>query len=112
MRGWILAAPLGYIAVESGWIVRCVGRQPWTVYGEIRTAEAASNLPIGNVLTSLIGFAAIYTLLFLSALYFGSRIIRQGPNLELPPPDLNHQPALITTSAEHAPDQRPLEARQ
>ncbi|MCG8362093.1 MAG: cytochrome ubiquinol oxidase subunit I [Pseudanabaenales cyanobacterium] len=112
MRGWILAAPLGYIAVESGWIVRCVGRQPWTVYGEIRTAEAASNLPIGNVLTSLIGFAAIYTLLFLSALYFGSRIIRQGPNLELPPPGLNHQPALVTTSAKHAPDQRPLEARQ
>ena len=112
MRAWILAAPLGYIAVESGWIVRCVGRQPWTVYGEIRTTEAVSHLPIGNVLTSLLGFAAIYTLLFLSALYFGSRIIRQGPNLSLLPPGLNHPPALETTPAAHTPDQRPLEAQQ
>ena len=112
MRGWILAAPLGYIAVEAGWIVRCVGRQPWAVYGEIRTVDAASNLPIGSVLTSLLGFSAIYTLLFVSALYFGSRIIRQGPNLELEPPGLDRPPALETSPAEHTPDQRPLEAQQ
>jgi cytochrome d ubiquinol oxidase subunit I len=45
LRTWIFAAPLGYIAVESGWIVRCVGRQPWTLYGQIRTADAASQIP-------------------------------------------------------------------
>ncbi|NJR14803.1 MAG: cytochrome ubiquinol oxidase subunit I [Calothrix sp. CSU_2_0] len=46
MRAWIFAAPLGYIAVESGWIVREVGRQPWTVYGQIRTVDAVSHLPV------------------------------------------------------------------
>jgi len=72
--------------VESGWIVRCVGRQPWTVYEEIRTSDAASNLPAGEILTSLTGFSAIYALLLVCALYFDSRIIRQGPNLERPVP--------------------------
>lgn len=111
MRGWILAAPLGYIAVESGWIVRCVGRQPWTVYGEIRTVDAASHLPAGEILTSLICFATIYTLLFIFAMYFGSRIIRQGPNLELPIPSID-QAVIDTTPAEFVPDERPLEAEQ
>ncbi len=113
MRGWILAAPLGYIAVESGWIVRCVGRQPWIVYGQIRTADAASALPPGNVLTSLTGFALTYTLLFIAALYFGSRIIRRGPRLDLPlPGSVENQPAVETQPGEFVPDERPVEAQQ
>ncbi len=86
MATWIFAAPLGYIAVECGWIVRCVGRQPWTLYEQIRTVDAASNLPPSNVLTSLTLFAVVYAILFVCALLFGSRIIRQGPNLDLPVP--------------------------
>ncbi|MFM7369307.1 MAG: cytochrome ubiquinol oxidase subunit I, partial [Sphaerospermopsis kisseleviana] len=86
MLGWVFAAPLGYIAVESGWIVRCVGRQPWVLYGQIRTVDAASHLPASNVLVSLSAFATVYTILFIAALYFGSRIIRSGPNLNLPIP--------------------------
>ncbi|MCF3578507.1 cytochrome ubiquinol oxidase subunit I [Planktothrix agardhii] len=73
LRAWLFAAPLGYIAVESGWIVRCVGRQPWTVYGQIRTVDAASHLPPGEVLGSLLVFTTIYTILLISALYFGIR---------------------------------------
>jgi len=34
MRAWMFAAPLGFIAIDTGWIVRC-GRQPWTLYGQI-----------------------------------------------------------------------------
>ncbi|ASC74220.1 Cytochrome bd-II ubiquinol oxidase subunit 1 [Halomicronema hongdechloris C2206] len=112
MRGWLLSAPLGYIAVESGWIVRCVGRQPWTVYGKIRTVDAASNLPAGDVLTSLTIFATIYTLLFISALYFGSRIIRHGPNLEMPVPSLEASGPEDGSTAQHQPNQRPVEAKQ
>ncbi|MFB2977543.1 cytochrome ubiquinol oxidase subunit I [Microseira sp. BLCC-F43] len=110
--GWIFSAPLGYIAVEAGWIVRCVGRQPWTVYGELRTADAASQLPAGEVLASLTGFVVLYTLLLIAALYFGSRIIRRGPNLELPIPKEAVQPTLDTTPAQHEPDRRPVEAQQ
>jgi cytochrome d ubiquinol oxidase subunit I len=112
LRGWIFAAPLGYIAVEAGWIVRCVGRQPWTVYSQIRTADAASQLPASNVLTSLTAFAVIYSILFVSTLYFGSQIIRKGPNLDLAIPGLDNQPAVDTTPAEFIPDQRPVETQQ
>jgi len=108
LRAWILAAPLGYIAVETGWIVRCVGRQPWTVYGQIRTVDAVSRIPASNVLTSLIFFTTVYSLLFFSALYYGSRIIRKGPNFDLELPNQK----LVLAPAELVPDQRPVEAQQ
>jgi len=85
-RAWILAAPAGYLAIEAGWLVRCVGRQPWTVYGQLRTAEAASQLPAGEVLASLSTFAVLYAVLLGCALWFGARIIRRGPDLSLMPP--------------------------
>jgi cytochrome bd ubiquinol oxidase subunit I len=86
MRGWIFAAPLGYIAVEAGWIVRCVGRQPWIVYGEMRTLDSASHLPPGEVLFSLLGLTTMYLIFFFVTLYFGSKIIKKGPDLDLPIP--------------------------
>jgi cytochrome d ubiquinol oxidase subunit I len=112
LRAWILAAPLGYIAVESGWIVRCVGRQPWSVYGLVRTADSVSNLPASNVLTSLLLFTGVYSFLFFSTLFFGSRILHQGPNLELPAPIWETQPVVEVTPPEHIPDQRPVEMQQ
>jgi cytochrome bd ubiquinol oxidase subunit I len=98
---WMLAAPLGYIAVESGWIVRCVGRQPWTVYGKLRTAEMASHLPAAQVLTSLTAFAVLYGSLLAIALFFASKIIRKGPNLELPAP-------FATDTVAHQVNSRPV----
>jgi cytochrome bd ubiquinol oxidase subunit I len=100
---WVLSAPLGYIAVESGWIVRCVGRQPWAVYGELRTADMASHLPAAQVLTSLTAFAVLYSALFVTTLFFASRIIRKGPNLTMPAP-VNS----LAVPVEHQPDSRPL----
>jgi cytochrome d ubiquinol oxidase subunit I len=113
MRIWVFAAPLGYIAVESGWIVRCVGRQPWTLYGQIRTVDAASHLPASNVLASLTGFATVYAFLFITILYFGSRILRRGPNFDLPVPGMAiTEPAIDTKPGEFVPDERPVEAQQ
>ncbi|EKV02305.1 cytochrome bd-type quinol oxidase, subunit 1 [Leptolyngbya sp. PCC 7375] len=112
LRAWIFSAPLGYIAVESGWIVRCVGRQPWVMYGQIRTADGVSNLPAGEVLASLSTYAVVYTLLFSAALFFGRRIICQGPNLTLPLPQTEETVAIETTPAELVPNQRPVEAQQ
>ncbi len=112
MRAWILAAPLGYLAVETGWIVRDVGRQPWIVYGEMRTVESASNLPAGEVLFSLVGLTSMYVVFLTAALFFGSRIIRKGPNLELPAPVIGGQPKLGIDLAQHEPDRRPAEAQQ
>lgn len=113
LRTWIFAAPLGFIAIDSGWIVRCVGRQPWTLYNQIRTVDSASNVPASNVLVSLTGFAIVYAFLFVATLYFGSRIIRKGPNLELPIPGVETiRPAIDTSPGEFVPDERPIEARQ
>lgn len=110
MRAWILAAPLGYVAVETGWIVRCVGRQPWIVYGEMRTVESASHLPAGEVLFSLVGLTSMYLVFLTAALFFGSRIVRRGPNLALPAPVLGGSPKL--EPAQHEPNRRPAEAQQ
>lgn len=111
LRAWLFAGPLGYLAIESGWIVRCVGRQPWTLYGQIRTTDAASVIPSGEVLGSLTGYIVIYSVLFVCALFFGSRIIRKGPNLNLPIPG-EEIPGLKVEPAKHIPDSRPLEAQQ
>ncbi|MEB3309336.1 MAG: cytochrome ubiquinol oxidase subunit I [Snowella sp.] len=112
LRSWIFAAPLGYLAVETGWIVRCVGRQPWIVYGELRTVDSASNLPAGEVLFSLLGLMTLYSILIVAALYFGSRIVRQGPNRQLPLPQPIKLPALNIEPAQHERDRRPTEAQQ
>jgi cytochrome bd ubiquinol oxidase subunit I len=106
LRAWMWAAPLGYLAVESGWIVRCVGRQPWTVYGQLRTADMASQLPPEQVLTSLTGFGVVYSGLFAAAMYFGSRIIRKGPNLDLPLPG-----EVVPGETQHRADRRPAETQ-
>lgn len=113
MRAWIFAAPMGYIAVDSGWIVRCVGRQPWTVFGLLRTKDSVSHIPPTNVLVSLTLFTATYTLLLITALYFGSRVVRRGPRLDLPIPGVEiTQPAIDTTPGQFVPDERPVEAQQ
>ncbi len=112
MSAWVFAAPLGYIAVETGWIVRCVGRQPWIVYGELRTVDSASHLPAGEVLFSLLGLTSMYVVFFIAALYFGSRIIRRGPNLELPAPRTITQREINIQPAQHERDRRPVEAQQ
>jgi len=82
LRGWVAAVPLGYLATECGWIVREVGRQPWAVYGLLRTEHAASHLPASAVVTSLVLFAIIYSLLLLTFILFARRIILAGPNID------------------------------
>ena len=109
LRAWMWTAPLGYIAVETGWIVRCVGRQPWVVYGEIRTAAGVSNLPPTNVLVSLICFTVVYSILLGTTVVFGSRIIREGPNLDLPVPVWGDTVPVALTATKFVPDSRPVE---
>jgi cytochrome d ubiquinol oxidase subunit I len=111
MRAWIFAAPLGYIAVETGWIVRCVGRQPWIVYGELRTLDSASNLPAGEVLFSLLGLSTMYIVFLFTTLYFGSRIVVKGPDLTLLAPGQILEPILNTEFTQHERDRRPTEAQ-
>lgn len=87
LRAWIAAIPLAYLAVEMGWITREVGRQPWIIYGMMRTSAAASALPAGAVATTLIAYAVVYTLLFCVFIIFAARLIRRGPDLDIPLPE-------------------------
>lgn len=80
LRTCTAAAPLGFIAVLAGWFTTELGRQPWLVYGLMRTREGVSaGLPAGSVLTSLILYAAAYAIIFGSGLWFILKLIRQGP---------------------------------
>ena len=86
LLAWVLTIPLPYIAVECGWIVREVGRQPWVVYGLLRTKDAVSNVPAQAVAGSIGMFALFYLVLFVSFFVFARKWLRQGPDLTLLPP--------------------------
>jgi cytochrome d ubiquinol oxidase subunit I len=86
LLAWILAIPLPYAAVECGWIVREVGRQPWIVYGLLRTEHAASSVPAHAIGASTIMFACFYAVLITSFFVFARRWLKSGPDLTLLPP--------------------------
>lgn len=88
LRAWVGAVPLGYIAVDMGWTVREVGRQPWIIYGLLRTVNGASVMPAAQVGYSLLAFIAIYVGLFIGFIVFTLRMIRKGPDLTLQRPEL------------------------
>ncbi len=76
----MLAMPFPYIANEAGWMVTEVGRQPWIVYGLMRTAQAASpNVASGETIFTTIGFAGMYFLLGVLFLLLILREIAIGP---------------------------------
>jgi cytochrome d ubiquinol oxidase subunit I len=73
-------APLGFVAVIAGWTTTEVGRQPWTVYGLLRTANSVTpSLSGSDVLLSLLGYAAVYCIMYPSGLFLIARVIRKGP---------------------------------
>ena len=88
LRAWVASIPLGYIAVEMGWVVREVGRQPWVIYGILRTADGASKLPAASVEYSLIGYVLLYVILLSAFITFALRMLRRGPDLTLKAPEL------------------------
>ncbi len=74
-----LAAPLGFIAVLAGWTTTEVGRQPWTVYGLMRTADSVSpSLSGGDVLGSLILYMIVYLVMFPTGIIFMWGMVRGG----------------------------------
>lgn len=76
---WLLIAlvagsPLGFLALESGWLVTEVGRQPWVVYGVMRTADGVT--PVADVPVTLFGFAVLYLALGVALTYLLLRLAR------------------------------------
>jgi len=75
-----LSFPLPFIATLTGWFTAEVGRQPWTVYGLLRTADSVTPfLTARTALTSLIVYCAVYTFIFAFGIFYIYRLLRAGP---------------------------------
>jgi cytochrome bd ubiquinol oxidase subunit I len=79
LKVMLYAIPLPYLALEAGWMVTEVGRQPWIVYGLMRTSDAASPIAASQVGISLAAFILVYSLLGVVAFYLIAKFARQGP---------------------------------
>jgi cytochrome d ubiquinol oxidase subunit I len=82
----MMMLPFPYIPNTAGWITAEVGRQPWVIYGLMRTSEGASmNVSAGNTMFTLIGFMGIYVVLSILFLFLVQREIAHGPEPATPP---------------------------
>jgi cytochrome d ubiquinol oxidase subunit I len=102
LRALNYAIPVGYIAVTFGWITTEAGRQPWVVYGHLRTADAVTpNLTAGDVTLSLLLYALVYFFVFGAGVYYLVKLVRAGP-LAAPAhePRLNERPARPLSAVE------------
>jgi cytochrome bd ubiquinol oxidase subunit I len=84
----LLSFPSGFVAVLAGWFTAEVGRQPWVIYGLLRTKEAVTpSITTNDVMLSLIGYIAVYAVIYSFGLYYIYRLLRDGPADELTRPD-------------------------
>jgi cytochrome d ubiquinol oxidase subunit I len=82
----LLSLPLPYIANTAGWMTAELGRQPWVVYGLIRTSEGYSKyVSSGNSLFTLLGFMGMYTMLSILFIVLVYRIVATGPANDMAP---------------------------
>lgn len=80
---WCVAmGPAGFVAVIAGWITTEVGRQPFTVYGLLRTADSASPIAAAGVGASLVAFVIIYCLVFGAGTFYLLRLMGKTPDPE------------------------------
>jgi cytochrome d ubiquinol oxidase subunit I len=93
-----LAAPLGFVAVIAGWITTEVGRQPWTVYGVLRTADSVSPSLTGtDVAISLSLYVIVYLIMFPTGIAFMAGIVGAGID------EATDEPAAVESGRPHQP---------
>ena len=86
LRILIWSGPIGFLAVLAGWTTTEVGRQPWTVYGLLRTGDSVTpSLTGADVVISLLGYGLVYLIVYPAGIWFMARAIQRGPGeLEAP----------------------------
>ena len=97
--------PTGYVALLMGWVTTEVGRQPWVVYGLMRTADAVSPVTVQNVGLSMMIFVIVYFVVFGTGAWYIFKLIRSGPPID----DAPHEPEPRAQNAVGA-GRRPLSA--
>lgn len=97
LRAAVAMGPAGFVAVLAGWMVTEVGRQPYTVYGLLRTADSVSPLDAPAVAISLAAFAVTYFAVFGAGIWYLLQLMRKAPAAhETPPPEIPTRAAGIT----------------
>jgi len=102
---WFLMAlvaiqPLGFLATILGWVTSEMGRQPWVVYGILRTTDSASPIAAGNVVWSLALFLLFFALIGVSYFHYILKMLRLGPDLVSPMPSLQLPAGMKTLKSE------------
>lgn len=102
LTGWRWMTLAGFVAMLSGWYVTEIGRQPYVIYGLMRTADAVSPiLAAASVMTSLIVYVVVYAIVFGAGVWYLTRLVKKGP--------LPHEPPQHTEGGDKTPA-RPLSA--
>ncbi|MFD7448678.1 cytochrome ubiquinol oxidase subunit I [Kitasatospora sp. NPDC059827] len=96
LRWMVWMTPAGVIAITGGWITAETGRQPWVVYGKLRTADALSHLTTAQAATTLAAFVLLYAALLAVWIRYIVRTVKAGP-------DLPADPAAATAPGTEAP---------
>lgn len=107
---WLLVimTPSGVLATLGGWYLAETGRQPWVIYGILRTVDAVSPVPANVLLSTLIAFVCVYALFMTAFLTFTFRMIRRGPEAAPAQAEasgsLKHalKPAVMSNAASHS----------
>jgi cytochrome bd ubiquinol oxidase subunit I len=99
-----LSFPAGFIAVLAGWFTAEVGRQPWVVYGLLRTADAVTpSLKTGDVLLSLICYVLAYSMIYAFGFVYLYRLLRDGPTADTTDADVTpSRPLAVAAQVEAA----------
>jgi cytochrome d ubiquinol oxidase subunit I len=87
LRFVTVMGPTGFVAVVAGWVTTEVGRQPYLVYGLLRTADGVSPIDALAVGTSLAAFAVVYFIVFGAGIYYLLRLMRAPPRSDEPGPE-------------------------
>jgi cytochrome d ubiquinol oxidase subunit I len=79
LLAWKWMTPAGFVAVLAGWYTTEIGRQPYVIYGLMRTTEAASAVDARSVIASLVAFGTVYLFVFIAGSWYLFKLLRKGP---------------------------------
>jgi cytochrome d ubiquinol oxidase subunit I len=96
--------PAGLVAMLSGWITTEAGRQPWVVYGVMRTSDAVSHHSALAMSVSLLLFVVVYCAVFGTGISYLLKVVARGPDRSPPPPDPDHPNLRPARPLSAAPD--------
>ena len=111
LRTVVFSAFLPYVAIWTGWWTREVARQPWVVYGLMRTSQGVSHMSVALEVFWLVGYMAFELMVFGGTWYFMAKVIRKGPDMTSPVVQEGHQTLGHLESPKHHEDAEPVYPR-